>query len=239
MNAVAPPAADVKGTVMKKEMKLKISVIINLLIGFVTAGVMVWSVIDVNTSNVYKMSGTGELFKYFTIQSNVLSGIVSIIFAVFGIRKLKGVSSDIPTALYVMRLAATAGVSLTMTTVLVYLGPIFGYAFMLTHTNLFFHLLLPLSAIVSFVFFDTTDKISFRSTLFSLTHFALYAAFYLSVALSHVVNGKVDLIYDWYSFTTFGIPVSFAIAAVLGGVIYGFALLLRKLNSIVYRKERE
>lgn len=223
---------------MKRETKLIFSVIINLSVGVLTFLCLIWTIVEANTTNEYGYQSTLDIFKYFTIQSNLISGVVSIIFAVFALRVIKGKSPRIPSVAYVLRLVASAGVGLTMMTVMIYLGPVFGYGLMLSKAVFFYHLFLPLAAILSFIFFDTTDEIAFNKTFFGLLHFAIYAAFYLCVAYTHIVDGKVDLLYDWYAFTSFGIPASALIAVILGALIFGITVLLWKLNAVVHSKQK-
>ena len=222
---------------MNTKNKLVASAAINFINGALSFIVLVWLIIEANVA-VTEFTSTADIFKYFTVQSNVISGAVSIAFAVYAVMLIKGKIGEIPGFLYILRLLATTSVSLTMITVLVYLGPLFGYVFMLSRYNFFYHLLLPLLAIVSFLFFDITDKISFKQTFIALSHFGVYAIVYLSLVLTHIEDGAVPAAYDWYSFTYLGINAAFIIAAVLLVVTYAIAFGLWKVNAIVYKKQK-
>ena len=226
-------------TFMRNDAELKISAIINLLTGFLTVLCMVWLIAEVTSVAADDVSATLDVFKYFTIQSNVLSGAVSVVLAVFEIKSIKNKDIKIPAVIHVIRLATTAGVALTMVTVIFYLAPLFGIPLMFGGYNAFFHLLLPLAAIVDFVFFEPTDEIGFKQTFFSLVHYVIYAAVYLGIACSHIVDGKVDAAYDWYSFTAFGVPVGVGMAVLLGLVIFGIAFGLRTANAKIFERRKK
>ena len=95
--------------------------------------------------------GLGTL-KYFTIQSNLLSAVVSAACVVFYLRHA---GERLPELAHTLRLVATTVVGLTLVTVEAFLAPmLYGYASMHAGANLWFHLLLPLMAMVSYCVFD-------------------------------------------------------------------------------------
>ena len=87
-----------------------------------------------------------EAFKYFTVDSNVLAGLAALIFIVFQVLVARGKITAIPKAIYALKLAGTAGVTLTMLVTICFLIPQFGehWYILFMNNNLFFHLMIPL-----------------------------------------------------------------------------------------------
>lgn len=157
--------------------------------------------------------GWGSI-KYFTVQSNLVYGLYAGIFAVTEL--VYGSAEAVPAILYIIKYAVTVGVTLTMLTVLLYLGPVVekSYPPLFKGANLYFHLIVPLLAVISFCFFEKAAEISVPLVFLGLVHFGLYGVFYTINALSHTENGKVDIKYDWYGFLINGVskaPIAVAI----------------------------
>ncbi|MBQ3267258.1 MAG: hypothetical protein IJH08_05010, partial [Atopobiaceae bacterium] len=158
------------------------------------------------------LSGLGlSSLKYFTIQSNLLSAVVSAACVVFYLRKP---DKPLPGLLHGMRLVATTGVALTFVTVEAFLSPaLYGYASMHAGANLWFHLVLPLLAIVSFCVFEADRPLSVRWTFAAIVPMALYGVGYLANILANGIPGN-----DWYGFTAWGMertPIVFAVMALV------------------------
>ena len=119
------------------------------------------------------------MFRFFTVDSNSLMGIVALVFAIKEIQLLKEEIKDIPLKYYILKLMATSAVSLTFFVVFAYLGPISegGIPIMLMNSNLFFHLIIPVLSILNFVLFEKTDKIKFKHVFSGLIPTLLYGVF--------------------------------------------------------------
>ena len=106
------------------------------------------------------------MLRFFTVQSNLFAGIVSLIFAIKEIQILKGTISEISKRMYVLKLMSSTAVGLTFFVVFAYLGPLtpYGVPALLMNANLFFHLIIPLVSIINFVCFERTDKLRFRNS---------------------------------------------------------------------------
>ena len=174
--------------------------------------------------------GLGTL-KYFTIQSNLLSAVVSAACVVFYLRHA---GERLPELAHMLRLVATTAVGLTLVTVEAFLAPmLYGYASMHAGANLWFHLLLPLMAMVSYCVFEADRPVSWRATLVAVVPMVLYGAGYCANVLINGV-GEGAATNDWYGFTQWGlqaIPVVFAVMAL---VTWAIALVLRVVNQRVY-----
>ena len=220
--------------------KMKVAFGLNVLIFMLELFAVIWM-----------MSGKGggilsgsrlSALKYFTVDSNILLGITAIIAAIDEKRVLDGKKSGVSTSTLIAKLVGTVGVTLTMIVTVFYLVPItaatYGVFALFTYSNFFLHLLNPILAIITFLFFEQTDSIAFRHTFTGIVPMLIYAVYYVSVALSHSSNGRVLKGYDWYGFFAFGIESAVIIVPILILLTYGISFLLWKLNRRAFEKRR-
>ena len=92
--------------------------------------------------------------RYFTIDSNILAALSALV--MLFARAVKGTPSSFAT---VFKYVGTAAVTVTLITVLVFLGPVAGYRNLLSGNNFYMHLIGPLLCIVSFCWLDKGPKI--------------------------------------------------------------------------------
>lgn len=168
------------------------------------------------------------MFRFFTVDSNILMGIASLIF-IIGFIKYK----EIPKWMYILKLMGTCGVALTFFVVFAYLGPISkdGIVSMLQNSNLFFHLLIPVFSIITFCFFENTKLLSFKDSFYGLVPFLIYSLYYVTNILIHMENGKVSPTYDWYWFVQNGVWTAFIVAPIMLVITYLLSLVLWKINK--------
>ena len=147
------------------------------------------------------------MFKYFTVDSNLLMGAAALIRLIWTLRHRE---EDAPRWLCLLTYAGTVSVTLTLLTVVFFLGPVLlgGYGALFNDSNLFFHGLVPAAAILVLVLFERTSLLRFRDTLWGMLPMVLYAVYYVWVAFSHMEAGKVSFQYDWYGFAQGGISGS-------------------------------
>ena len=148
-------------------------------------------------------------FKYFTVLSNVFSGAVAAIVAV---RCARG--GEVAPALLALKLAATASVALTFAVVVAFLAPSLGWLAMYAGVNFWFHLALPLAAIVEFCLLEE-GSLPPRAELAATVPMLLYGAVYYANILINGV-GEWPNLNDFYGFTQWGMekaPVVFAVIA--------------------------
>ncbi len=147
-----------------------------------------------------------KTFRMFTTQSNIVSGIVAAIIVVFDILILLKKYNEIPNWLKIVKMIATTGVTLTFFVVVFYLGFVavaqgYSYFILFRSTNICFHLLTPLSAILSFILFEGRSNIKFKYTFLNMIHMICYAIFYTINVFTHLNrDGSVNKDYDWYYF---------------------------------------
>lgn len=172
-----------------------------------------------------------EMFRFFTIDSNVLMGISSLIMVVAQLSVFLGYKNDIANYVYIIKLMGTSAVMLTFLVTIFFLIPQYKNPLVLFYnSNLFFHLIIPILAFISFVFFEKTKSISLINTLFGVLPTFLYAIYYITEIYRHLDNGKVSRYYDFYNFT-FGniklMPISGTIVLLIS---YLISLLLWLFN---------
>ncbi len=210
----------------KMNKTLKISLILNLVnFSLVVLGVVVMLTgFQFMGEELILSARKIEAFRFFTVDSNILAGVASLIFAVYEIGCVKGKFTKIPRAVIVLKYVATVGVALTMFTVIFFLAPFVAksYPMMFKNSNLFFHLIVPLVSLVSFLFFEPMPHFSRRTVLWGPLPMFVYSVFYTINALLHIEDGTVSMKYDWYGFLSGG--VKFAVPAFLL-MLFGTALI--------------
>ena len=207
-------------------MSKKISVIIeSLIVVLVVVGtVIMFSGASDGTG--LTSSGLYNL-KYFTVLSNEFCGIVMLIDL---IRKALGRDS---VSKYLKYMAVTS-VGLTFAIIAFFLQPMYKELNMYKGGNLFFHLIVPILAMVEFVFFEREDKdrfIPFRFTFIAAIPSVIYGFGYL---INILINGKGEWpdTNDWYGFLNWGYPIGVVIFAVVILINWIVALIIRLLNHI-------
>ena len=219
---------------MKK--KLKISLGINIVIFILTAFATVCMM-----SGIYFMgedtSGLSsrniDVFRFFTVESNILMGITAFVFAAFEVKVLTKKRAYVPSKMYILKLVSTVGVVLTMLTTVLFLAPSSknGFFSLFTNSNLFYHFVIPFISFVTFVFYEGTDKIEFKYTFAGIIPMFLYGVFYSINVFTHIENGKVSPIYDWYGFLKNGVTDVFFVIPVILGATYLISYLLWEFNK--------
>lgn len=153
-----------------------------------------------------------DVLRYFTAQSNLLCAAASLILAAM---RLSGVSSA-PVLLF--NYVGTVAVAVTLLTVLVFLGPQFGYKPLFSGPDFLLHLVCPLLALIAYFAWDRVP-LSPLASLIGVIPVLLYGCLYLH----KVVYAKQWE--DFYGFNRDGKwPVSFA-AMVAGTAV--LCLLMR------------
>ena len=216
--------------------KVKISLVLNILIVIFT----IFATIAMFTGfkfmhghDVVLQSTKLGMLRFFTVQSNILMGIIALFFAVLEIKILKGKIEEISTKAYVLKLMATTAVGLTFLVVFAYLGPIteYGIIAMIMNSNLFFHLITPLLSMICFAAFERTNKVKFKYTFLGIIPTFLYAIYYMINIFVHMENGKVSPVYDWYWFVQNGVWTAIIVVPLMFLITYLITLILWKINK--------
>ncbi len=212
--------------------KIKIATVFNAAIFIMAVLGTVFTLFEVKMTGADNTTFGISAFKFFTVQSNVIMGVMSGVFTVYGILLLTKKISEIPKILYQLKLIFTVGVVLTFLTVVCYLAPIVdtGFFSLFTNANLFFHFLIPVCSAVVFLFFENRNDIPFYVTFIGLSHMFLYSVFYLTVVFTHMEGGVVPIEYDWYAFFAKGIWTGVIVCILILAVTYLISFLLWLIN---------
>ena len=201
----------------KMSTALKVSIILNSIIASLVAigTLCMLSGFKFSNESGIELAFTASnlnAFKYFTVDSNVLAGIASLIFLIFEVKLAKGQISELPKFLYSLKLAATSAITLTMMVTVFFLTPQFkeDWFTLFKGINLFYHLIIPLLCLISFVFFEkpslytpaqtNSASFGFGYSFTGLIPMALYAFFYTINVMTHLQDGLPTKDYDWYNF---------------------------------------
>lgn len=171
---------------------------------------------------VLSVNGWTDL-KFFTVQSNLLVGIIALVWLV-----THAVKGAVPRWLSVLKYVSATAVFVTFTVVVVFLGPLYGYRWMYSGSNLFFHLIIPLLAIAEEAIFG--EEISCRESFFALIPPALYGVGYVANCLANGI-GEGFATNDWYGFLTWGYGGGAAFFVVICVLAWGLGLALRALQK--------
>lgn len=164
-----------------------------------------------------------ENLKYFTVLSNEFCGLVAV-WALF-----RAVRRKAPPMLW--KLTAAAAVGLTFLTVAGFLGPLYGHRFMYKNANLFFHLILPLTAMAEYILLPAPKGgVPFKWTLLTMIPVFLYGTVYLTNIL---INGTGVWPHtnDFYGFMNWGLAAGLVIFAGIMLAVWGIACGLRAVQG--------
>lgn len=136
------------------------------------------------------------LFRYFTVLSNLLCAAASI--AVL----IAWTAGALPLWVVILKYVGTVAVAVTLVTVFAFLGPVSGeWKHLLSGADLFWHLICPLLAIVSFCAFDHRVRFGFAWVLLGVLPVVLYGVFYLTRVVLLPEGKRME---DFYGFNKNG-----------------------------------
>ena len=165
-----------------------------------------------------------ENFKFYTVLTNVFCGIVALVYLVALCAKKAAAK------LAALKLAAVCGVAITFAVVAFMFGPLYGFLQFYKRGNLFFHLLLPVTAMIEFIIVKRR-KIPFKYTVFAAIPTLLYAIGYLLNILINGVGGPWPDTNDFYGFLNWGWPVGIAIFTGIPLTAFGVANIFRTISN--------
>ena len=219
---------------MDKNKKELISVILNTFILGMMIGAFIFMLVKRGSS--FDDTGGGlSAFRFFTVQSNIYMGIVSLIYLINYFVIYDKESRSISMVVKVLKLTGTASVAITLLTVVFYLFPITLSWEMFTNTNLFMHFLIPVVSIVTYIWFDDVS-LKKKFSWFTIIPVGGYGLFYFINVAVH--NGYGTMKYDWYGFGQWGLGVSFIVFIVFAFIGYGVSILLQTLRKKANKNER-
>ena len=180
------------------------------------------------------LTGYGlQNLKYFTVDSNLLLGLVCLAELLLAAAHRAGRIARIPAWIETLQYVATVAVALTFTVVMVFFGPAVGYAPLLQEGNLYFHLFVPALALLSFCALRRGRYIPLAETALALIPSVLYGVYYTVTLL---VYGAHFPFTDWYGFALGGIRSSVLSASGIFLLTWLLALLLRLASGGTRRR---
>jgi len=199
----------------KKKIKFCIEVLIVVLTAIGSA------IMFTNTDTTTGLTDAGlSNLKYFTVLSNLFCGIVYFVDLILYLTVKKNVH-------FMLKYFVVSAVGLTFAVVAFFLQPLYFGMNLYKDGNLFFHLLVPVTAMIEFMFFEGENgKIPFNNTLIPAVFTLVYGAIYL---VNNLINGTGTWpdTNDWYGFLNWGLFVGILIFAAVVLLNWGIACLLR------------
>ena len=180
--------------------------------------------------------GTTDItvFKYFTFQSNVFMGVVAFIYAYYQLLILLNKKDKLPHVLLVFNHVGVTAVSLTFLVVILFLAPGYGFKLMYQGANLFFHGIVPVIAMINFMFIQKECNIKFKETVFAIVPSFLYGIVYFIIVVA--TNGYGNINIDFYMFGANGPLIgAFNFLAIMS-IAYIFGLILYFVHLLVFKK---
>lgn len=192
------------------------------------------------------MVGGWKCMMFFTNLSNIFVGIASAIMIPFNVKNLKNGSNSFPKWLFILKFTATVSVTVTLLTVVFFLGPmnvIMGYGqsgeleiaryFNYFAGNAFYlHFLTPILAIASVIFFENCEvPLSKKTALWGLLPTVLYSIVYFYEVV--IVGWQNGGWYDFYGFTFGG---NMKLAAVSIVAMYAATYLISRIELWAHNK---
>lgn len=214
--------------------KIKISLIINILIVLLVLTSCIFTFFSIkfmSEKNLLEASGV-TMFKYFTIDSNILMGLASLIFVIYEIKMLKNKIKDIPLCIYLFKFIATSGVTLTFIVTALFLTPQYGFYALYNNSNLFLHLIIPLLSIITYIFFEKYDN-KYKYTFLGIIPMVLYSVYYAIMILTHLDSGGLTYKYDFYGFLQGDVTNIYTVVPVMYIVMIGLSFILVYFNKLV------
>ena len=217
-------------------MRAKIRFILNILIVLGVAAAWVGMILHWGDGSLLVTAGFANL-KYFTVLSNLFAGFAALVFVIYSLNgkrrashrhsfTAKRMASAIPDGLEAFKYVAAVSVGVTLLVVMGFFGPLYGYMAMLGGPNLFFHLLVPVAALLE-VLLLAPFKPNLYENLLALIPTVLYAIYYVVNLILFGIGEWPDT-NDWYGFLNWGIPGAIGIGAAIFALTYLIGLILRK-----------
>ena len=198
-------------------------IILNLIIVIFTVIGIILMLTSEAEEGALQSSGI-ENFKFYTVLTNVFCGIVASVFLVFKILKKD------TEKIRALKLAAVVGVAITFAVVAFMFGPLYGFLQFYKRGNLYFHLLLPVTAMIEFIVVRR-KKMPFRYAVFAAVPTLIYAIGYLLNILINGIGGAWPDTNDFYGFLNWGWPVGIAIFTGIPLTAFGVACIFRAISN--------
>ena len=105
-----------------------------------------------------------------------------------------------------------------------------------TNANFFYHGLVPVIALVNYMFFTRNEKYHFLQTLFTILPSLLYGIVYFIVVDSHDAYYGNNPDYDFYMFGKDGPYIGILYFVAVMSIAYAIAVGIYFVNRLVFKK---
>ena len=212
--------------------RIKISLILNtIIVVLVTIGtIFMFTGFKFMTDATLLEASKVEMFKFYTVDSNILIGIISLILVIYEIKLLNKKIDKIPNKIYLFKFIGTAGITLTFIVTAIFLAPQYGLYSMYNNNNLFFHLIVPLLSIISYIVFEKHNN-KYKYAYLGILPMFIYSIFYTSNILIHLDNDGLTFKYDFYGFLNGNLNNIYIVIPIIYLVTYIISILLITLNK--------
>lgn len=166
---------------------------------------------------------------YYTIDSNIFLLISTILYLI--------TINNVPKIVQLLKYSSTLSVFITFLVVVFVLYPMYNFNFQflfLDGPNLYMHVLCPVLALISFIFFDSNEiENSLKNNLRSLYFTIIYAIILISLNILNVVSGPYPFLKVNQQSPLMSV---FWIVLILGGalILSKVLLFLKDMNNILY-----
>lgn len=200
---------------------------LRLLLNSLMAGIVLaaWVHMCIAGGGVLAHEGFSNL-RFYTVLSNLLESIASLIWIV---AFAKSSGRAVPPWVEIVKYIAAVSVFLTFTIVAVFLGPLYGHENLYLGANLWFHLLIPVMAVLEMMFLSER-VITAGDNRLALYPTILYGVVYV---LNNVINGIGTWpdTNDWYGFLLWGYPIGILIFIGIGVGTWALGRFIRLVNN--------
>ena len=170
-----------------------------------------------------------ENFKFYTIDSNVLVLVSSLLLSIYEYRLLKGKIKEIPNNVYIFKMVSIVGISVTFIITLFFLTPMYGIYGMYNNTNLFYHFVIPIIAFINYFIYEKHEN-RYKYAIYGVIPMFLYSIFYITNILVHLEEG-ISFKYDFYGFLQGNINNIYFVVPLMYLLGYVLSLLTIFLNK--------
>ena len=219
--------------------KIKISLIINIIIVLlvIMTSIFMFTGFTFMKNNTLLEASKIEMFKFYTVDSNILIGIASLLLAINEIKLLNKKIKEIPIFIYILKLIATSGITLTFITTAFFLAPQYGICAMYNNNNLFFHLIIPILSIITYVIYEKYDN-KYKYAPLGMLPMFIYSIYYTTNIILHLNNGCLSFKYDFYGFLQGNINNIYIVIPFIYFVTYLISLLLIFFNKNIKSNQK-
>ncbi len=176
-----------------------------------------------------------EMFKFYTVDSNILIGIMSLIMIIYERKLIKKEIKEIPNYVYLLKFIGTSAITLTFVVTLFFLSPQYGFYAMYNNSNLFFHLIIPILSIITYVIYEKHSS-KYSYAILGIIPMFIYSIYYTLMIITHLNDGGLTFKYDFYGFLGGNINNIYIVIPVIYLFAYIISITLMFLNKKISKE---